>query len=531
MEKSAGPQRFVEHLPEGACGSKLTSQEISSSQPTSPPATGTPVSLDSLTPLLQSLMIGASETTNDQPKTPNPSNTPNPSHGPQARPSPKHLTEPKPGSKQKGTPDHSRCVRCQLAWEPDRAPCEVPCCKARICTPCLGEALSEVAQQDLWHHLGSPEWVGCLASSCQARLAPEEVALAIAQDVALQPPFNLSLQAARQARNMLESIRPRPSRQECELAQRLHKTLTSHGLMWKLGESDSEMLSAALFPVRSGFLTQRVPILAGLLKTATKTCTSCSAAFQAVDDSNASAWTYVSNSFPGDWTWMVLRRPSKTVLPECAGKHSLDICPACLPKLVFSGLEFLDAVSGTGNYRFVCPLCKHVLSPVQVERLARLIDPSRTPATLSGISVTANFALATSAKPAALPKTVTSLLGSSNSPKLLGGGLSKTQESESSPHKEALMNAIVSKKPNVKWDDVAGLVPAKQELQRAIVFPARFPNLYDNKRRASGAILLYGPPGTGKSYLAKAVATEVDHTFFSISSGDVVSKWMGESEK
>jgi len=93
------------------------------------------------------------------------------------------------------------------------------------------------------------------------------------------------------------------------------------------------------------------------------------------------------------------------------------------------------------------------------------------------------------------------------------------------------MSAIITAKPNIRWDDIAGLMPAKHELQRAIVFPARFPNLYNDKRRPSGAILLYGPPGTGKSYLAKAVATEVDHTFFSISAADVVSKWVGDSEK
>ena len=96
--------------------------------------------------------------------------------------------------------------------------------------------------------------------------------------------------------------------------------------------------------------------------------------------------------------------------------------------------------------------------------------------------------------------------------------------------RESLMSAIVSEKPDVKWDDVAGLEQAKDELQEAIVFPQRFPQMYQGKRKARRAILLYGPPGTGKSYLAKAVANEVDHTLFSISSGDVMSKWYGESE-
>lgn len=96
--------------------------------------------------------------------------------------------------------------------------------------------------------------------------------------------------------------------------------------------------------------------------------------------------------------------------------------------------------------------------------------------------------------------------------------------------KDSLLSSIVSEKPNVKWTDVAGLGAAKGELQEAIIFPLRFPQMFRGKRRARRALLLYGPPGTGKSYLAKAVATEVDHTLFSVSSGDVMSKWSGESE-
>lgn len=100
-----------------------------------------------------------------------------------------------------------------------------------------------------------------------------------------------------------------------------------------------------------------------------------------------------------------------------------------------------------------------------------------------------------------------------------------------SSHRLSILGAIVTETPNVRWDDVAGLEGAKEALKEAVILPIKFPHLFTGKRTPWRGILLYGPPGTGKSYLAKAVATEAKSTFFSVSSSDLVSKWMGESER
>lgn len=98
--------------------------------------------------------------------------------------------------------------------------------------------------------------------------------------------------------------------------------------------------------------------------------------------------------------------------------------------------------------------------------------------------------------------------------------------------KGQLNSAIVMEKPKVLWSDVAGLDSAKEALKEAVILPIKFPHLFTGKRRPWSGILLYGPPGTGKSYLAKAVATEANNsTFISVSSSDLVSKWLGESER
>ena len=107
----------------------------------------------------------------------------------------------------------------------------------------------------------------------------------------------------------------------------------------------------------------------------------------------------------------------------------------------------------------------------------------------------------------------------------------KNDEDETEKLQTQLGSAILADKPNVRWDDVAGLEAAKDALKEAVVLPQKFPKIFTGKRKPWKGILLYGPPGTGKSYLAKAVATEVDAKFFSVSSSDLVSKWQGESEK
>lgn len=129
-------------------------------------------------------------------------------------------------------------------------------------------------------------------------------------------------------------------------------------------------------------------------------------------------------------------------------------------------------------------------------------------------------------KPAAMGANGTASNGSGKAK-----GDDEEQDADSKKLRGALAGAILTDKPNIKWEDVAGLEAAKEALKEAVILPIKFPHLFTGKRQPWKGILLYGPPGTGKSYLAKAVATEANSTFFSVSSSDLVSKWMGESER
>ena len=105
------------------------------------------------------------------------------------------------------------------------------------------------------------------------------------------------------------------------------------------------------------------------------------------------------------------------------------------------------------------------------------------------------------------------------------------EDKESSARAKKMDATKVSGSVNVSWDDVAGLESAKEALMLTVITPIEFPHFFTGKRKPASGILLYGPPGTGKSYLAKAVATEVKGTFFSVSSSDLMSKWQGEAEQ
>ena len=86
--------------------------------------------------------------------------------------------------------------------------------------------------------------------------------------------------------------------------------------------------------------------------------------------------------------------------------------------------------------------------------------------------------------------------------------------------------------PDVKWDDVGGLAEVKRVLMETIEWPLKYGKLFKHAGTSpSKGILLYGPPGTGKTLLAKAVASESEVNFISVKGPELLSKWVGESEK
>jgi SpoVK/Ycf46/Vps4 family AAA+-type ATPase len=95
--------------------------------------------------------------------------------------------------------------------------------------------------------------------------------------------------------------------------------------------------------------------------------------------------------------------------------------------------------------------------------------------------------------------------------------------------KASYNDLIMKEKPNVKWDEVVGLVDAKKALRECIIFPVHRPDLFP--LGWPRGILMFGPPGCGKTLLAAATASEIDSYFLTVDAASIMSKWLGEGER
>jgi transitional endoplasmic reticulum ATPase len=94
------------------------------------------------------------------------------------------------------------------------------------------------------------------------------------------------------------------------------------------------------------------------------------------------------------------------------------------------------------------------------------------------------------------------------------------------------LREVYVQRPNIKWTDIGGLEAVKEELKEAIEWPMKHADLFSEADIVPPkGLLLYGPPGTGKTMIAKAVATNSEANFISIKGPELLSKWVGESEK
>jgi len=94
------------------------------------------------------------------------------------------------------------------------------------------------------------------------------------------------------------------------------------------------------------------------------------------------------------------------------------------------------------------------------------------------------------------------------------------------------LREVYVERPNIKWADIGGMEEIKREIQEAVELPLKSPEIFEKMGiRPIKGIMLFGPPGTGKTLLAKAVANECETNFIAISGAQVLSKYVGESEK
>lgn len=108
----------------------------------------------------------------------------------------------------------------------------------------------------------------------------------------------------------------------------------------------------------------------------------------------------------------------------------------------------------------------------------------------------------------------------------------KTTKEEAVEEDSDLKKWQTAEIPNISFADVAGLDDVKKAITIKMINPVKYPEKYKMyNKKTGGGVLLYGPPGTGKTMIAKAIANEVGAKFYAVKGSDIVSKWVGDSEK
>ncbi len=108
----------------------------------------------------------------------------------------------------------------------------------------------------------------------------------------------------------------------------------------------------------------------------------------------------------------------------------------------------------------------------------------------------------------------------------------KKEDGKSDGEDDDVKKWQAAKVPDIKFSDVAGLEDVKKAITIRMINPIKYPDKYKMYgKKSGGGVLLYGPPGTGKTMIAKAIANEVGAKFYAVKGSDIVSKWVGDSEK